>query len=120
MTNWISDRPVAADGADNDAEDETKDPCSPDGQNRAGSLREQVTMADLAQLPRSSKPDLRLEEAAFGSSGAGLRERQRRPATEHEREIERLHSKIGQLIVERDFFLQRGPEDERPGPSRGR
>jgi transposase len=28
-------------------------------------------------------------------------------ASEHEREIERLHAKIGQLIVERDFLSKR-------------
>jgi len=32
-----------------------------------------------------------------------------------ERRIERLHAKIGQLIVERDFFWRGGPEDERSG-----
>jgi hypothetical protein len=42
-------------------------------------LREEARVADLTQRwSGSPEPDLRLEKAACGSSGAGLRERQRR------------------------------------------
>ena len=72
-------------------------------------LREQATVADLAQRYRgSSEPDLRLEEAASGAGGAGVRPERRagRRGAAHEREIERLHAKIGQLTVEHDFLAQ--------------
>jgi NAD(P)H-dependent flavin oxidoreductase YrpB (nitropropane dioxygenase family) len=56
----------------------------------------------------STPSDLRLEEAASGSGGAGVRSGVGRDAeTTHEREIERLHAKIGQLTVERDFLARR-------------
>ena len=52
-----------------------------------------------------SQPGLRLEEAASGSSCAGVRSwRGAGAETTHEREIERLHAKIGQLTVERDLY----------------
>jgi hypothetical protein len=41
-------------------------------------LREQETVADLAQRSGASQSDLRLEEAASGAGGTGLRKRQRR------------------------------------------
>ncbi len=67
-------------------------------------LREQATVADLAQRyqvhPNQMKQLQEQAARAFESSGGDA-------AAGREREIERLHAKIGELIVERNFLARR-------------
>ena len=71
-------------------------------------LREQATVADLAQRYSvhptqiyAWKKQLQDQAAKAFESGNG------EAAASREREIEKLHAKIGELIVERDFLARR-------------
>jgi hypothetical protein len=70
-------------------------------------LREQATVADLAQ--RYHVPPFIPKRSDSWIGGARVREGNSDCAAEHERKMDRLHSKIGQRIVER----------ERPGATVG-
>lgn len=48
-----------------------------------------------------------LGRSSFWIRRRGRGERQRRRRSRHEREIEKLHAEIGQLIIERDFVAKR-------------
>src|SRR5258707_15620607 len=71
--SWSVSRFVVLDGAD-DEEDTTEDRCGAEGKDRLGGAARAVECCGPSPAIRgASEPDLRLEEAASGAGGAGVR-----------------------------------------------
>jgi hypothetical protein len=97
------------DGAHDDDEDETEDRRGTEGKDRAGSRagagdggRSGPALSGSPEPDHAWKKQLLEQAARAFDAGVGRESEETR-----EREIEKLHAKIGQLTVERDFLARR-------------
>ena len=74
-------------------------------------IREEMTMAELAKKYSVHPAQIGTwKRAAIGNMATAFSKRGDDPGRADEAQIDKLHSKIGQLVVERDF-LGSGPID---------
>jgi len=102
---WIRRRSVVTDGAGDDEEDETEDRRVAEGEDRIGGIaRSSDGGRRGAALSGASESDYAWKKHLADQAARAFEGSNSEGSVEHERDIERLHAKIGQLIVERDFL----------------